>query len=325
MQFSVDITFFFSCTTVTFLVGVPANLICLFYLLLGQNLHCKTRMKNTTTLIFRFIFTTDLLLALSVSPFALQQLSGHVFYTPARQWLCELIEFSLDTLTRLVFFLMSMLAVVRARAIMNPLRPLAWASARIHVRGVAFFCILVSLIPVVMRQIHEEAFCGGKLEDTFPNELVRTLWPGLATLLPVAVSVVVMLGANMVSLYFLLKRNSDLNHAQSRQTRNSAAKMTLMLTTIFFSLHVLGIVTSWSQVLHVPAPVSGYIANGAIFLSVVVDPCLYFLKTPALKRFYKNRFSNRVIRVPSVARHRRTPPPPPRILRRQRRRQLLTA
>ena len=279
-----EITFFQTCTSVTFFLGVPTNTILLIYLLLGSKDHCRI-----TRHLFTFIVTTDLLFSITVSPFSIQQISGIQLYSPSNQIFCEVFELFFNTLSRIIYFWMSLLAVVRARAIKNPLSQITQVAIRCTMVGTTLFFILLSLVPLVIRQTTEEAFCGGRLEDTFPNELVRTLWVGLGTLLPCGLSVIVMLCANSMSLYYLLRVKSDAAKAnrRSQKTKRMAAKTTIILTTIFFCLHIIGILKSWAKVFGMSIGIGGFYANGLMILSATIDPLVYFLKTPSVWKYWK--------------------------------------
>ena len=62
--------FFFICTCVTSFVGVPANIIAVIYLHLGDH-----SIHESTLLLYKAVATTDLVVALTVSKFAVQYLS----------------------------------------------------------------------------------------------------------------------------------------------------------------------------------------------------------------------------------------------------------
>ena len=279
-----EITFFQTCTSVTFFLGVPTNALILIYLVWGSKDHCRI-----TRNLYSFIVTTDLLFAITVSPFSIQQISGIQLYHPSNQIFCEVFEFSFETLSRIIYFWMSLLAVVRARAIRNPLSQITQLAIRCIMCGTTTFFVLLSLVPLIIRQTTEGAFCGGRLEDTFKNKIIRKLWVGLGTLLPCALSVIVMLCANSVSLYYLLRVRSAAARANKRglRTKRTAAKTTLLLTTIFFCLHITGVVKSWAKVLDIDIGVGGFYANGLMILSATVDPLVYFLKTPTVWTYWK--------------------------------------
>ena len=285
-----EITFFQTCASVTFFLGVPANTIVLIYLLWGSKYHCRI-----THNLFTFIVTTDLLFSITVSPFAIQQIAGIQLYSSENQAFCEVFELFFNTLSRIIYFWMSLLAVVRARSIRNPLSQITKLAIRCFMLGTTTFFVLLSLVPLIIRQTTEKAFCGGRLEDTFQNKVVRTLWVGLGTLLPCALSVIVMLCANSTSLYYLLRVKSEAAKANKRsiKTKKTAAKTTLVLTTIFFCLHIIGVVKSWGRLLGVDIHVGGFYANGLMILSATVDPFVYFLKTPAVWIYWRGVCFNR--------------------------------
>ena len=62
--------FFYVCTCVTSFVGVPANVIAVIYLHVGDH-----AIHESTLLLYKAVATTDLVVALSVSKFAVQYLS----------------------------------------------------------------------------------------------------------------------------------------------------------------------------------------------------------------------------------------------------------
>lgn len=282
-----EITFFQSCTSVTFFLGVPTNTLVLIYLLFGSKDHCRITLN-----LFTFIVSTDLLFCITVSPFSIQQISGIQLYSPSNQVFCEIFEFFFNTLSRIIYFWMSLLAVVRARAIKNPLSLITTLTIRLLMAMTTIVFVVLSLVPLIIRRTSEDAFCGGRLEDTFKDKLVRTLWVGFGTLLPCALSVVVMVCANLVSLYCLLKvRNCGFGvNKDSLKKKRSAAKTTLILTTVFFCLHIIGVIKSWSKLLGVDIGVGGFYANGLMILSATIDPLVYLVKTPAVRTYWKRVF-----------------------------------
>eukprot|EP00116_Pleurobrachia_bachei_P007290 sb/3467552/ len=277
-----DVLFFFTCTSITTFLGIPVNLLVLIFLTCGSRLHC-----HLSRLIFLFIVATDLTFSVCISVFTVQFLTGVAIYSHKNQPLCEVIELTFDTVSRYIYFLMSLLAVIRARAILDPL-----GSANLSIkvfRGILFgtlgIFVTLSLFPVVMRQTNSAAFCGGKLEHSFPKKTVRVLWVAIGTLLPVSLSVVIMVCSNFVSLYHLLARQPGSQLAKvGGSAKAKAAKTTIVLTTVFFCLHVTGLLKSWSQILpQLDVGIGGAYANGIMVLSCVVDPFVYFLKTPEVQ------------------------------------------
>ena len=282
-----DIIFFFTCTSITTFLGIPVNLLVLIFLTCGSRLHC-----HLSRLIFLFIVATDLTFSVCISVFTVQFLTGVSIYSHKNQALCEVIELTFDTVSRYIYFLMSLLAVIRARAILDPL-----GSANLSVKvfrgillGTLGMFVTISLFPVVMRQTNSVAFCGGKLEHSFPKKTVRVLWVAIGTLLPVSLSVVIMVCSNFVSLYHLLvpQRGGSKLFKVGGSGKAKAAKTTIVLTTVFFCLHVTGLLKSWSQILpQLDVGIGGYYANGIMVLSCVIDPFVYFLKTPEVWRFWR--------------------------------------
>lgn len=279
-----DVVFFQTCCSVTFFAGVPANILVLIYLVWGSKDHC-----SITHTLFTFIVTTDLLFSVTVGTFAIEQISGMTLYSSKNQVFCEIFDYVFNTLSRIIYFWMSLLAVVRARAIRNPLTQITRLAIRCIMVGTIIFFLCLFLVPLIIRRANDKASCGGNLKDTFPDDLIRSLWRGLSTLLPVASTVIVMLGANSISLYHLLRVRGEAVHANRRsiRTKKVAAKTTLVLTIIFFSLHFLGILTTVSQVMNIKIGVSFFYANGLMILSASVDPFVYFLKTPAVWTYWK--------------------------------------
>ena len=89
-----------------------------------------------------------------------------------------------------------------------------------------------------------------------------------------------------MSLYHLLK-SSELGNQHNHRARCKAAKTTLMLTMVFFCLHITGIVKMLAGLMEIGTNIDGYVANGLMFLSASFDPFVYFFKTPAIWKFWK--------------------------------------
>ena len=70
MTMDLSVRFFYICTCVTSFVGVPANIIAVVYLHLGDH-----SIHESTLLLYKAVATTDLVVALSVSKFAVNYLS----------------------------------------------------------------------------------------------------------------------------------------------------------------------------------------------------------------------------------------------------------
>ena len=282
-------TFFLVCATLSVLIGIPANILALVFFLSGKG----GPLREVTKLMYVAISGTDLILAVSLIPFLLELVSPFTFYSPTNpRVVCELAEYALETCPRVSYSLVCLLAVVKAALIHSPLRPVSASGIRRTLMVLIVFLLLQSTIPILFRYAVNPSPpppCDPSLHKlTFTEKDLARAWYGITVLLQTSLPMLVLLAANTLSIYHLL-RNLD-NTSPLHVEKRRAAQTTLMLTMVYFALHVTGVVYATCSVLGYRVNLDSNIANGMIYLTPAVQPWVYFFRMRELMSFYQNKY-----------------------------------
>lgn len=313
------------CISITVFLGLPANFLVLIYFLFGR-LSINRAMKT----LHIWIVVTDMLIALSLIPHALEGISNFKIHSPSNYVLCEVLEFSGDMWIRLSFFLICMMSVVRLRLIRRIKSPGMRVKVPVYKILIAAFLFIAiqSLFPVALRHVRGiEQPCIQKnlWEITFPNTVVRKSWRIFTILFQVLGAMLVILIANSISIYHLLrdkgrKRSSVErlaiqlinNHLRRRRSvieepnslrvktfaaRVKAASITFTLSFVFFSLHIAGVIHICCRILQIDSRINGEIANSTSFLTPAVQCIVYGLKFKGFWVFWYERLLDMVRKI----------------------------
>lgn len=304
---------FHTCASVTVFLGLPANLLVLVYLLRGRLL-INPYIKS----LHLWIVVTDILIAVSLAPFPIEQLGGVQLYTPQHHLLCELIQFSGDLWIRLSYYLICVISVVRYLIIRRVKSSCSQVRVPLNTILCAGACLLAlqSLVPVLLRLLLSGVGCA--VQDiwtvTFPNPHVRKVWTILTILVETVVAMSVILVFNTLSIYYLfrdegrrlssteklaikwynttiLHRNSTFSQPSSIKVKTFAAKLraatiTLMMSAVFFALHIAGVLNTLCKALEVDIGINGDLANSLSFLCPPVNCVVYGLRFKGFWEFW---------------------------------------
>ena len=257
-------------------IGVPCNSLALVYFLRGKH-HF---LRGTTKLIYTTLCTTDLIFAVFMGCLAhLQSIPEEQALSKGNQVLCRITEFIAETCIRYSFFIVSLLAVIRARIIAHPLSSLQ-SPGKIGKLLILVVLILLtqSLSPVISSLMH-----GLPCPASFTNQTTLRIWYFLTVFLQAAFPLLLIVFANSISILKLL-------HVQSFRAscHMKAAKTTLMLTMTFFFLHITGVIYAACYVMGIQLEAGpAYIANGITCLAPAIDPCIYFLRLDGFCMYWK--------------------------------------
>lgn len=322
---------FMLCSSITVFIGLPANLLVLIYFTLGR-LSINKSMKT----LHIWIVVTDMLISVFLLPFTMDSISGFQLFRPSNHVLCELLEFSGDMLIRLSFFLICMISVVRLRLLARIKSPGVRVMVpvnKIMLVACLFFAVQ-SMFPIALRHFKGTA---GKCvarelwELTFPDPAVRRAWRITTILLEVVGAMLVIVIANGMSIYRLLKDEGRRLSSVERLTiqwvsstfrrrrhvfdepslikvrtfgaRVKAASVTLLLALVFFSLHISGVIHTCCKILGIDSKINGETANIISFLTPAVQCVVYGLKFKGFWVFWYNVLLSFVLRVKDIWGH----------------------